>query len=71
MVNGDLTPTPRWKCGRRARRHGTYPHEFIDIGLDATVLVVATVGVYECQCGERFAYELREVPTKGNVRTER
>lgn len=52
-------------CGKRTRRHDTYTHEFFDIHLEHTVLVVATVGVYRCVCGHGFSFELSEAPRRG------
>lgn len=53
-------------CRKRVRRHDTYQREFFDIGLEETVLVVATVGLYQCPCGNCFTAELLEVPEKGD-----
>ena len=54
------------QCRKRVRRHDTYRREFFDIGLEETVLVVATVGIYQCACGKCCTGELPEVPERGD-----
>ena len=53
------------ECGTRARRHDTHRHEFFDVGMDETILIIATVGIYRCACGHCFTYPLSEAPPKG------
>jgi len=53
------------ECGKRVRRHDRYHHEFFDLGFDATVLVIANVGIYRCRCGRCFTCPLAEAPRQG------
>jgi len=53
------------ECGKRVRRHDQYQHEFFDIGIEETVLVLATVGIYRCRCGHCFTCALPETPRLG------
>jgi len=52
-------------CGGRARRHDVYSHEFFDLDLECTHLVVVQVGIYTCRCGACFTSTLSEVPPRG------
>ncbi len=67
---GALDRTPKKcgcaQCGKRAKRHDTHRHDFFDVGIDETVLVVANVGLYRCTCGHRFTYPLSEAPPRGD-----
>jgi len=64
-----LSETPKsarcGACGKRVKRHDVYDREFFDIGQNETVLVIATVGHYECPCGNCFTAPVKEVPPKG------
>ena len=79
-IRSDLSPYERVKitrldraprkqtcgtCGCRARRHDVYAHEFFDLDLECTHLVVVKVGIYVCRCGACFTSALCEVPPRG------